>query len=229
MKSVLVLFLVLKLSFCLSQNQGVGNKFEVIDPSRTGKIFRNPIKEATKIEGSPYLIANYRNVKVDSVNQEAKMRYNVFIDEFEFITPKNDTLILDKIDDFKNLNFVATNTKYKLVNYLNVNDKFQFGYLIDLYQKNDFGLLKKENIQLTEEKTAKTSLEQSMPAKYFRSSDIYFFKNKDKISEFPSNKKRLSKIFPAKKEAIETFVKENKIDFDKEADKIKIIDFLSTM
>ena len=68
-----------------------------------------------------------------------------------------------------------------------------------------------------------------MPAKYYKSSDIYFLKTKEKILEFPSSKKRLSKIFPDKKEAIEAFVKENKIDFDKESDKIKIIDFLATL
>lgn len=211
-----------------SQEDRSGGKSFKYQPVLGNGVFREEAK-TKEIQGSPYIINNFSLVKVDNVEEKSKMRYNVYKDEFEFITVKNDTLILDKLEDFKNLTFVATNTKYKLVNYINLDDKFQFGYLIDIYQKNDFGLFKKENIGLTEEKIAKTSLEQNMPAKYYKSGDIYFLKTKDKIVEFPSSKKRLSKNFPDKKEAIETFVKENKIDFDKEVDKIKIVDFLSIL
>lgn len=226
-----ILILLTTLNFCdaYCQNQGVGNVYYAIDPKTAGKIFHNSTKDQFKPQGSPYLNSIFSFVKVQSVEEKSKMRYNVYKDEFEFITAKNDTLILDKLEDFKDLTFVATNNKYKLVNYLNLDDKFQFGYLIDIYQKNDFGLLKKENIGLTDEKIAKTSLEQNMPAKYYKSSDNYFLKTKDKIFEFPSSRKKLIKVFPDKKESIETFVKENKIDFDKDADKIKIIDFLSKL
>ena len=65
-------------------------------------------------------------------------------------------------------------------------------------------------------------------SQYSKSSDVYFLKNNGKIAEFPSNRKKLAKLYPDMKGVIETFVKENKIDFDKEADKIKIIDLLAT-
>ena len=47
------------------------------------------------------------------------------------------------------------------------------------------------------------------------------------ISEFPGSKKELIKLFPDKKQSIEAFFKEQKISFDKEADMIKIVDFLA--
>ena len=150
------------------------------------------------------------------------------LDEFEFISPKNDTLILDKIADFGDLKVVLSNAKYKLVNYLNQDDKYQYGYLINLYEKSSYGVFKKETVLLSEGKIARTTLERDMPAQYSKSSDVYFLKNKDKIFEFPSNRKKLIKIYPDMKEVIETFVKENKIDFDKDTDKIKIIDLLAT-
>lgn len=224
--SFLILTLLPIIGF--GQEDRSGTKSYKYQPSLGNGVFREDSK-AKEINGSPYIISSFSLVKVASIEEKTKMRYNVYKDEFEFITAKNDTLILDKLEDFSDLNFVATNTKYKLVNYLNINDKLQLGYLIEMHQKNDFGLFKKENINLNEEKIAKTSLEQNMPAKYYKSEDFYFLKSKDKIVEFPSNKKRLSKIFPEKKEAIETFVKENKIDFNKETDKIKLIDFLSTI
>ena len=228
-KLIIIIALTVQSGILYPQNQGVGHKFEILDPNYAGKIFRNPLAQISKPQGSPYLNPNFSLFKVENVEEKSKMRYNVYSDEFEFITAKNDTLILDKIPDFDNLNFVAANTTYKLLNYLNTSDKYQFGYLIAIYEKANFGLFKKDNILLTDEKIAKTTLEQSAPAKYYQSSDTYFLKFNDKIQEFPSNKKRLIKTFPDKKEIIESFLKENKIVFDNEPDKIKIIDFLSTM
>lgn len=72
-------------------------------------------------------------------------------------------------------------------------------------------------------------MEVNMPAKYVKMDDTFFLKNKDKgTSKFPDNKKGLLKLFPDKKEAIESFLKENKIDFDSESDLMKIIDFIAT-
>ena len=202
---------------------------EIQHPDIAGRLFKNSGREATKPLGLPYLQIVFKDAKVTKINTTAPMRYNVYGDEFEFINPKNDTLVLDKIEEFSDLTFIATNTKYKLVNYTLENGKLNYGYLIDLYQKNDFGLFKKQTILLSEEKIAKTSMERSMPPQYSKIGDKYYLKSKNNISEFPDSKKRLSKIFPDKKELIEIFVKENKINFDKDADKIKIIDFLSNL
>ena len=175
MKNTVLIFSLVLLHICYSQEDKSGGKSYKYQPVLGNGVFREEIK-ANKIQGSPYLNSNFSFAKVQNVEEKSKMRYNVYKDEFEFISAKNDTLILDKLEDFKDLTFAATNTKYKLVNYLNLEDKFQFGYLIDIYQKNDFGLFKKENIGLTDEKIAKTTLEQNMPAKYYQSRDIYFLK-----------------------------------------------------
>lgn len=212
----------------IGQVQGYGYKFQVLDPSTAGKIFHNPQYEASKPKGSPYLNIMFASAKVENVDQKAFMRYNVFNDEFEFISPKNDTLILDKVADFANINFVATNTKYKCVTYTNTNGKITNGYLISLYEKGEYALFKKQNITFYEEKIAKTSLETNMPAKYVKSNDSYFLKNKNNgISEFPTSKKALVKLFPERKAAIESFIKVNNIDFEIEKDMVKIVDFLT--
>ena len=221
-----ILFIYSLTTICLGQEDRSGGKSYKYQPSLGNGVFKEDFK-ANKVQGSPYLISSFFNVKVDGVNEKSKMRYNVFKDEFEFIGPKNDTLILEKIEDFKTLTFENTNTKYQLVNYINLDEKFEFGYLINIFENQDFGLFKKETMYFTEEKIAKTTLEQTKPAKYSNGDAIYFLKSKDKVFEFPKNKKRLCKLFEIKKEAIENFVKENKIDFDKESDKIKVVKFLS--
>ena len=197
----------------------------VLSPEIAGK---TKGQKADKAEGSMYTQKAFAAAKVSSIEGKSFMRYNTFSDEFEFITPKNDTLILDKIEDFKEVMFIGSNKKFVLTPYTNNKNRLTYGYLIQLYEKGNYGLFKKENISFIEAKTAKTTLEMSMPAKYNKSEDTYFLKNKDAgISEFPDSKKDLIKLFPDKKQSIETFVKEQKISFDKEADMIKIVDFLA--
>ena len=200
---------------------------EVQHPDIAGKLFRNPKNSGSKVQGIPYSQKMFGFANVEKLNINAYMRYNVVNDEFEFITKKNDTLILDKIDDFNTIKFPEMRLKYMLTPYVN-RGKLVYGYLIDFYDKGDFGLYKKENISFVEEKPAKTSLEVTMPAKYTKIGDSYFLKNKETISEFPSNKKGLLKIFPDKKQLLEDFIKENKIDFDEISSYIKIVDFLAT-
>ena len=195
----------------------------------TGIIYAPRETAGVVITGTPYVNKNFADVNVAQLDLTAKMRYNVYEDEFEFITPKNDTLILDKKETFANLEFIDTKTKYFLTNYTNEDNRIVLGYLIDLYQKGNFGLLKKNNILIQEEKVAKTTLEANMPAKYYNASSTYFLKNDKNFIKFPESKKQLVKIFPDKKETIEKFLKENKIDFDITEEKIKIVDFLSTL
>ena len=195
-------------------------------PVKTSK-YNSNLK--TKIVGSPYTQKMFAQAKVGTVEQKNFMRYNVFNDEFEFISNQKDTLILDKIEDFGTIVFPETNRKFQLVTYTNSKNKLFYGYLQNLKENNGFALFKKENIQYVDGKIAKTSMEVNMPAKYVKMDDTFFLKNKDKgTSEFPENKKGLLKLFPDKKEAIESFFKENKIDSDSESDLMKIIDFIAT-
>lgn len=184
-------------------------------------------KESPETQGSPYLKKWFATAKVDGVTKVANMRYDVFNDEFEFINSKSDTLVLDKVELFKTITFVDLNTKYQLVNYTKKN-KPVIGYLIYVYEKNDYVLYKKQNIIYVEKKVNSVPFETVIPAKFVQTDDVFYFKNGAQgIAEFPTNKKGLLKLFPEKKTALEDFIKQNNIDFDKEADIIKVLDFLS--
>lgn len=211
-----------------AQQNGVNFKYDVLDPNHAGKIFRNTVQKAAKPEGSPYSKETFTLAKVSNVEQKAFMRYNVYTDEFEFLNAKKDTLILDKLDDFSLISIENSTTKYQLSNYTNSKNKQFYGYLIPFYEKNHFTLYKKENVNFYEGKVAKTTLERNMPAKYVKSTNTYFFKNKDEIiTEFPSSKKALLKLYPSNKDSLDVFIKENKIDFNDETDLKKILDFIS--
>lgn len=193
-----------------------------------GGTFWNPEKQKNKPIGSPYLQSMFSPATIDNIKTQANTRYNVFKDEFEFISQKGDTLVLDKIEDFGSITFKGNNKKYKLVVYTDNKNSLTNGYLIELYAKANFTLYKKENISLSEGKIAKTTFEKDMPARYSKKEDAFFLKNPNgNTTEFPDGKKTLIKMFPDKKQAIETYLKENKIDFDNERDLIKLVDFMA--
>lgn len=191
----------------------------------TGSSLVNQKKKRDKPEGSPYAQANFSKATVAKTNASALMRYNAFADEFEFIA-KGDTLVLDKTEDFSPIT-IAEN-KYVLLQYTNRKNSLSYGYLLLCHEKGDFSLYKKDNILLSAATTARTSFEKDTPARYINMSKTYYFKNGTVgVSEFPDSKKALSKMFPDKKQPIETYLKENKIDFSKESDMDKIVDFLA--
>ena len=225
---------VLILSIVSSSHAQVDLQFGNIDAimmnQGASKVFRNSKNNGNKIQGTPYLQQMFAIAKVENVNQKYFMRYNAFADEFEFITPKNDTLVLDKIKDFSNITFTGINKKYTLVDYVNIGGKSVKGYLIDYYSKGNCTLYVQERVLFYDGKIAKTSLEKEMPARYVKSDNAYYFKCNDQgIIEFPENKKQLLKLFPTKKQEIEVFLKESKVSFNEDYDKVKIIDFLSTL
>lgn len=192
-----------------------------------GTAIINPNKRNKQVEGTPYAQKMFASATVEKINVKAFMRYNIQADEFEFITPKNDTLILDRNEDFSSIFFTGLNKRYKLTQYVR-DKKLEYGYLLQLYAKGDYELYKKENVTFVEEKVAKTTLETSMPARYTKQSDRFFLKNAAAgVVDFPDSKKALLKLFPDKKDAIETFLKSNKIDFDLEADLIRIVNLLA--
>ena len=203
----------------LSQNNG--------NAKVSGSLYINPVKAEDKPLGSPYSEISFAKANVSKINTETYMRYNTFADEFEFITPKNDTLILDKLEDFAQINFMGINKKYELLAYTD-NKKLVYGYLIISHETNGFTLYKKENVNYTEAKIAKTSFELNMPARFTKVGDTFFFKNKSgTTTAFPDGKKALLKAFPEKKSAIEAFLNENKLDFKSEKDLQKLMDLIA--
>ncbi|MBS1535887.1 MAG: hypothetical protein JST78_12495 [Bacteroidetes bacterium] len=224
MKSFLNVSLAILFSLtCMAQNKDVnGRKINPYNVHITGM----DRFVSQKPEGSPYLNKAFSLAKIEGFDGKFALRYNAYSDEFEFLDNKRDTLLLDKSEVYSKITYAGSNKVYLLVNYINSSGKMYQGYLIEQHQKNNWAVLKRERISFYPGKKAKTSLENDMPAKYNKEKeDFYLRKNDGSIVEFPESKKQLSKLFPDKKDAIEVFVKEQKIDF--EYDQNKIIDFLA--
>lgn len=209
------------------QNSEEGRLLDDFDFASRGKVTR---KVPAKTQGSPYTNKFFLPAKVGEIKNNALMRYDAYNDEFEFIDAKKDTLVLNKADKFSNITFVNGNLRYELVDYTNRKGVLTNGYLIKLHEIKGYTLYKKQTVTYSKEQVAERPFEPSSPAKFEQDKDVFYFKNNDKgIVMFPSSKKNLLKLYPEKKTEIEAFVKQNDIDFDKEADMAKVIDFLASL
>lgn len=190
---------------------------------------RDVIKENEATLGSPYIYKVFLLAKVDKVEGNSLMRYDACHDQFEFVSTKMDTLILNKDKAFSKITFLNNNITYVLTDYTNKSDKPVTGYLVLMHENNKYALLKKQTVILEKARPAQTSYDHDTPAKFKPDNDVFYLKNGDLGTVvFPTSKKGMLKLFPDKKDALEAFIKQNNIDFAVEADLKKIVDFLAT-
>lgn len=185
-------------------------------------------KKSKNTVGTPYVNDSFAPATIEGFNGNAMMRYDAYNDEFEFINPKGDTLTLTRSDSFNKIKFMVGGTSYQLSDYTD-GGKAMKGYLMVLHEKNNAALYKKQRVTFIKEVVSTNSYGTNSPAQFQKGKDAYFWKSKEGvITAFPSGKRQLLKAFPDKKSELEAFIKNNDINFDKEADLIKLVDFLSS-
>ena len=89
--------------------------------------------------------------------------------------------------------------------------------------------LNKEKVKFVPAYTPGSSYGEEKPAKYVVDKSKYYFKNQDKLVEFPEKKSELFKLFPNNKEAIELYLKENKVKFNEDSSLLLLTNFLNTL
>lgn len=179
-------------------------------------------------QGTPYLTKSFQAAKVEIINQNALMRYNAAQDQFEFISTKGDTLALNKTQDFGDITFPVSKTRYLLKSYIEKSGRSTTGYLVLLFEKNNYMLFQRQKIIFFEAKVPKSSYDTGSPARYERAKDVFFIKIKDnEVIELPTSKKNILRMFPEVQTALETFFKQNDIDLDNDKDIIELGEFLA--
>lgn len=173
----------------------------------------------------------------DGTVSHASLNLNLITGEMQFISPSKDTLA------------IANETA---INYVTIqDDTFYFDKVfIQLIHGNinaklgEIEIIKQSDVQ-KEGAYGQMSSTGSIDAftSYYNLNQSYKLAEKstitmrkstilfmgDKNNHFlPANKKNISKLF-GKKSSAESFIKENKIDLDKEDDLIKLVDYLGKM
>lgn len=222
MKKLIVFFAIFINIYTFAQ-EVVLSRFDLL-----GGTFSNSVNSSTgrsikydEISGSPYIDKNFRDAKIAESYQNTPIRYNSYKDELEF--KNNDMImILPKESKFERVEIISPKQVfvYKSI------DNEPNGYYIELVS-GKFSLYKKLRTNFVDVSPATTPYGSDKPAYFSTVTPVYYIVANGQAIKKPKNQKQIIDLLPDKKEALNSFFKENKIKLDKEEDLKKIVTFLN--
>jgi hypothetical protein len=176
----------------------------------------------------------------NNTTTDARLNYNYLNGEIEFISPKNDTLAIAK-EQMLNIARVAIDTNIFFYNngYLELVAENAVGKLL---KKQMFDVVKREKLGGYGQPTSTSAIEsygsftknygaQAFNLKVRENITLvlktnYFFGDQYHVV-MPANKKNIYKVYRSKRDLIDSYLKENVVDFRKPEDLKKIFAFLA--
>ena len=206
---------------------------EKIDPYSSGVLFRNPNfdnRDLVKIEGSQYLNEDYKLAEVSGVTKKLLVRYNAMTDVIEVQEEEGmKGFLLTKQSPYNTITITSNSNKIKLLNYKNKEGEV-YGYLLELYNKNNVILYRRDKIILQKALAARTTYQEAVPQKFVKIDDEYYLSLKNDVATAaPKNKKEIQNLFPMKKEEIVDYLKDNKYSLKNEKSIIEMVKFISRL
>jgi hypothetical protein len=159
------------------------------------------------------------------VQDDVPMRYNAFADEIEIKKNVSDVSYgaLTKSPDI----FVKIfRDIYVFVPLDGSNEKG--GYFNVLSDGKTYDLYKKTKAVYREPQKAKTSYQRDSPPAFPKTVTYYLVQN-GSFLEMPNGKSKILKMMDRKKSEMKSYIKDNNIDLDKEADLIKAISYFDSI
>ena len=182
--------------------------------------------------GTPYKDKMFKNGTILKngvpLAKNIGLRYNASKDLFE--VKKSSVLKDDQAKVLKSssdLYIIIDNENYVFLA-PNENNSTQGYFLID-YKSDKTSLFKKIKKEYIPEQKAYTSLASNIAANYKEKLSLYLYTNDGLLIELPGSKSKRLKAFGDKSKDIKLFVKENKINLNKEAGLIEVIKYYDTL
>lgn len=182
--------------------------------------------------GTPYKEKNFKNGTIlkngAPIAKNIGLRYNASKDLFE--VKKSSVLKNDQAKVLKNssdLSIKLGNENYVFLapNENNANQ----GYFLVIYNSSKTSLYKKIKKEYIPEQKAYTSLASNIAANYKEKQVLYLHYSDGLLIELPGSKSKRLKAFGDKSKEVKVFVKENKINLNKEAGLIEVIKYCNTL
>ena len=168
-----------------------------------------------------YFEVVFNRAEVTGFKEKEKLRYNAFLDQFEFIR-EGYLYQLDKNRD-QVITFDNDDT-YKYVSYL-LNDDLETRYLKVLSPLNKrYVLYKKLTIDATDALGTNGFSNTDSSGKRYTKGEKLLIGDKETMYAIPSSAKKLNQLLNVD---VEGFVKENKLSLRKESDLIKLMEYLN--
>lgn len=177
------------------------------------------------IIGSPYINSAYLPSEVTGYGP-IELKFNGYTGDMEF--EENGERMALKKDEFPEVFLGPLKNKYLNVSYKDGSEEGS-GYMKVLSENDRSILLKKEVIVFSPAQANTSGYGSNKPAAYRKGKDKYYIAQNGFAVEVPSNAKKFSQMFKGHESDIAEFIKSNKISFSKEADLIKLNDFIGTL
>jgi len=230
MKNIILFILVLTQSnFSFSQS-GISNSQDGI--LSYGIIATRQVP-SLKTKGSQYYDETFKLSFIKYFNKrlakDGYMRYNAFTDEIELAdTPYAKLSDISLLKD-KDLVPVISGETFIYIPHRLKDGRAILGYLIELFKGNKYRLFEKRNKIFMEEKKARTSLENSFPPRYVSEIDLYVSIDNQTPIVIPSRKKDFISLFIEDQYLIKSFIRDNKLKFNKLESLLEIIKYAESI
>lgn len=172
------------------------------------------------------------NFKVGDIFQDENlikakipMRYNAYADEIEIKNHASEENYGALIKD-PSIHVTIDKDNYVFAQYEGSNEKG--GYFNILVDGKTYDLYKKTVAVYKEPKKAKTSYDQDTPAS-FEMTTKYYLVQDDQFIELPKKKTKVLQALKLDTVEVMNYIKENKLDPDKEPDLIKIVAYFDSL
>lgn len=173
------------------------------------------------IEGNAYFAKIFLNADISNATTQIKARYNTYTDTVE-LRNEDDIFELPKSQKYGRISFLNPNAILVYVTTGNI----PIGYYFEL-ATGKYTLLKKLKAEFREGSPAINSFTPAVAPKFENLNPVYYIKSDEAVITLGKNSKELIAAMPDKKEAINDFVKTNKIKFNQDLDLIRLVNFLN--
>jgi hypothetical protein len=224
MKKITFIITILVGQSLFSQNTDILNVVTTPDGfySKPGRVH----KEDRKIDGSPYVNGDkFEKVTIKDYSKNVQdLRYNAYQDEMEFKMGE-ELYNANKTEGLK-IQFPTLKKTYESLTY-SYDSKTKSGYLVLLVDNPKFSLYKREKMELMGGTKSNNGFTKDANDYYEKDKDLYLIAKDKKFSKFPKNSTDAATIFSVDKKDLDDFVKSNKINFNKEPDMIKLVEYVN--
>lgn len=173
------------------------------------------------IQGSPYYYKSFAPAKLADNPEIINIRYNTLLDSVELLNG-TDVYELPRSSNFPKFTFTTTN---EVLVRVDTGNDFS-GYFFELVNGKN-RLLKKVKVRFDPEVPAPNTLISGTPARFAPLDPVYFIQTGNQDIQVPKKTEELLVNFTDNKDAVVSFIKSNKIKLNKEADLIKLVQFLN--
>lgn len=231
MKALLVFIIFILFSTMATVAQSNYQLAKSLDFFRSQKMqsgeWKNVLTE-NDIEGSPYLNDDFINGTIFTTTkmqfQNIPLRYNIYTDNLEFRTPEDKVMVIAAPEIVERAEFGEIKLSYLPYS---TSKKIKRGFFKELVN-NHVSLYSKSGISY-KEPVKPAAYKDAEPARFIKKPDIFFLRIEQEAAILINNKKVLIELFPKHREAVEAYIKKNKVKYNKKDKLIELVNYYNSL